>query len=228
MLDADTIEGALTDACADAGIDPRTIAVWVVAGVRPPETTPLAYLHPAGSVRVDTVRVFRAVGEERAARHHLRAHRLAIWGELPGIPEPALGPMLRHELEHARRWERSGSAFFEADDLLRAAVRGAAGAGYDALPSEREANAASAAYAARALSAAQLEALRASDDLRALLAGEPPPADVVAETLAALEQCAEPAYVQDVRAACEAWDAAAAARLLRRDGPLVEVVGAWS
>ncbi len=45
------------------------------------------------------------------------AHRLAIWNELPGIPEVAIGPMLRHELEHARRWERSGTSFFEADDL---------------------------------------------------------------------------------------------------------------
>ena len=50
--------------------------------------------------------------------------------------------------------ELSGPAFFEADDLLRAAVRAAGGYGYATLPSELEANAASAAYAERALPAA--------------------------------------------------------------------------
>jgi hypothetical protein len=228
VLDAGTIEAALTAACADAGVDPRTVVVWIVAAVRPPGTTPLAYLQPAGSVRADTVRVFQAVGEERASHHRLRAHRLAVWGALPGIPEAALGPMLRHELEHARRWEVSGPGFFEADDLLRAAVRAAGGEGYGALPSEREANAATAAYSARMLSGAQLAALRADGELRGLLAPEPPPEDIVAATFSALARHADPASVQALRAACEAWDRTAEARMLRREGPLVEVVPARS
>ena len=176
----------------------------------------MAYLQPAGFVWPDTVAVFRAVGGERVQRHHLRAHRLAVWGELPGIPEPALGPILRHELEHARRWERSGTHFFEADDLLRAAVRAAGGHGYAALPSELEANAASAGYAARTLSAGELEEVRSCDDCSALLAGALPPADVVEATLAELarrgdwspwlETAERTAYLDDVRRACAAWD----------------------
>ena len=130
--------------------------------------------------------------------------------------------MLRHELEHARRWERSGPRFFEADDLLRDAVRAADGAGYATLPSELEANAASAAYAARTLAPAELEALRGLDELRLLLEPVTAPADVVEATVAALEARGTWAsgHGDEVRAACREWSPPP----LRRDGMRVEVV----
>jgi hypothetical protein len=200
----------------DAGLDAGSVAVFVVDAVRPAGTTPIAYLHPAGFVWPDTVAVFRAVGRERAQLHHLDAHRLAVWGELPGLPVAALGPMLRHELAHARRWERSGTRFFEADDLLRAAVRAAGGAGYRSLPSELEANAASAAYAARTLTSAELAELGASPDCAALLDPGLPADDVVEATLAELGRRtdwpgsmdgeARNAYLSELRAACASWD----------------------
>src|SRR6185437_12728043 len=89
-----------------AGLDPAAFVVWVVAAERPAGATPVAYLQPDGLVRHDTVAVFRAVGGERASRYERVAHRLAMWGELPGIPPAALGPMLRHELERPRRRRR--------------------------------------------------------------------------------------------------------------------------
>src|SRR5262249_26188326 len=157
-----------------------------VQAPRPAGTTPLAYLHPAGSVQPDTVAVFRAVGVTRTARHTNAAHRLAIWGELPGIPDCAIGPMLRHELEHARRCGRAGPRFFEADDPLRAALRANGGHAYALLPSEIEANSASAAYAGRTLSASELNEVRDCDECAGLLAPRPVPEDVVAATLAEL------------------------------------------
>src|SRR5579872_2751367 len=174
VLDLDRLRSELAAGCADAGIEQGSVVVFVVDAVRPPGTTPIAYLHPAGYVWPDTVAVFRAVGRERAqlrpfASRGSIAHRLAVWAGLPGLPAAALGPMLRHELAHARRWEQSGTRFFEADDLLRAAVRVAGGDGYPTLPSELEANAASAAYAARHLTAAELEELQASRACAALL-----------------------------------------------------------
>jgi hypothetical protein len=205
VLDLYRLREELAASAADAGIDPDTLVVWVIAVPRPPGTTPLAYLQPAGEVRIDTVRVFRAVGSERAAGHW--AHRLALWGELPDLPGAALGPMLRHELEHARRWERSGPRFFEADDLLRGAVRAANGVGYAALPSELEANAASAAYAARRLTSPELDALRELAELAPLLDPGVPPDDVVDTTVAALEYRGvwTHAYGDEVRAACRSW-----------------------
>ena len=82
------------------------------------------------------------VGSVRAHEYHLRAHRIAVWRQLPDVPDDALLPMLRHELQHAARWERSGTVFFEADEELRALVAVDRTA-YARLPTEREANAVS-------------------------------------------------------------------------------------
>lgn len=89
-------------ACEDAGINPRSVVIFIVDAERPAGASPIAYLQPAGYVMPETARLFRAVGSERVHVHHLAAHRFAIWRELPGVPETALAPMLRHELEHAR------------------------------------------------------------------------------------------------------------------------------
>ena len=126
--------------------------------------------------------------------------------------------MLRHELEHARRWERSGTRFFEADDILRAAVRGTGGHVYATLPSEVEANAASAAYAARTLSPRDLAEVRECEECAALVAPEQAPPDVVAATLAELaarddwgpDANGRRAYLAEVERDCAAWDPAAA------------------
>ena len=197
----------LVRACRDAGIEPGTCVVWVVDARRPEGATPIAYLHPAGKVRADTVQVFRAIGAERARAFEGAAHRFAVWRRLPGLPEPALGPMLRHELAHAVRWETSGPAFYEADERLRARSGGNA---YAQLPTEREANAAAAAYAQQALSQIELAELASVAELAELLAAEPP-ADVVGETLALLGDIVE----------------VAPARLEPREGgPIVDVVAA--
>jgi hypothetical protein len=214
------LRSELDAACADAGVDAASVVVFVVASRQPAGTTPLAYLNPAGVVRSDTVAVFRAVGAARAAGHAGAAHRLAVWRELPEFPAPALGPMLRHELEHARRFEQSGPAFFEADDLLRAAVRAAGGHGYSRLPSELEANAASAAYAARMLTKADLSELLAVPECAALLDGAEPPGDVVEATLGGLD----PSRADELRRACDAWDGTAWRRSATTAGPLIEAV----
>jgi hypothetical protein len=90
--------------------------------------------------------------------------------------------MLRHEPARARRWEEYGTAFYEADERLRSAVDGAS---YAQLPTEREANAAAAAYARESLGDADLARLAAVPALTDLLAGRPA-GDVVSETLALL------------------------------------------
>jgi hypothetical protein len=233
VLDPEHLRQELLAACDDAGIAPASVVAYVVAAARPAGTTPLAYLHPAGVVRSETVAVFRAIGSTRVARHQLTAHRLALWGELPGIPDCALGPMLRHELEHARRWERSGTRFFEADEILRAAVRGAGGHVYATLPSEVEANAASAAYARRTLSESELDEVRACEECAALVAPEPNLRDIVGATLAELAArddwgpgaSGRAAYLAEVERDCAAWDSAAAHSLLNgRTGPEIEVI----
>jgi len=182
MVDATQVRTELTRACAHAGLDPATFVVWIVEAERPAGSTPLAYLQPFGDLRDDTVLVFRAVGAERAGAYARTSHRIAVWCSLPGIPDAALGPMLRHELAHARRWEESGTAFYEADERLRSAVTGAS---YAQLPTEREANADAAAYARASLGNAELALLGSVPELADLFAADAP-ADVVGETLALL------------------------------------------
>lgn len=215
MIDLQRLPDVLADCCLDAGLDPSSFVVFVVEATRPPGATPLAYLHPGAEVRPDTVRVFRFVTAERARRHG-GDHRLAVWRELPGVPRPALGPMLRHEVEHARRFERSGPAFFEADELLRRHVDREGGHAYALLPSEREANAASSVYAARRLSASECEAVLGCSDCVNLLGASPPPADVVAATLTLLAELVALApaatggslpAVDTLAAACRDWQA---------------------
>jgi len=213
-VDPDRLRTELERACEDAGLDPSRWVVWIVDGVPPAGTTPIAYLQPAGEVRTDTVIVFRAVGVKRARPHRLAAHRLAVWRLLPGLPDAALGPMLRHEVEHARRWERSGTAFYDADERLRA---GMGRSGYPQLPTEREANAAALAYARRILTVAELADLRACGEFGDLLACDPVPPDVVEATLALLGET----DVSGVRP--QTWPQGTVAC-----GPLVEVVAAVS
>jgi hypothetical protein len=234
MLDVNRLRTELAAACADAGIVPGSVVAYVVSAARPEGTTPLAYLHPEGRVWPDTVAVFRAVGAQRIELDGGAAHRLALWGEQPGIPDCALGPMLRHELEHARRWELSGTSFFEADDLLRGAMRAAGGHGYSTLPSELEANHASAAYARRTLSEAELAELAATEECQALLAAEAPPVDVVAATLDALagrsdwgagsDEHERQVYLAGVARACAAWDPSVALALNGRTSIEIAVV----
>src|SRR5579871_2738288 len=132
MIESDRLLEQLACCCADAGLDESRFSVLVVSAPRPPGTTPLAYLHPGGAVRSDTVAVFRAAAT--AAASVSSSHRLALWQELPGLPAAALGPMLRHEVEHARQYEWLGPSFFEADDLLRRALRTGGGSAYARLP----------------------------------------------------------------------------------------------
>jgi len=181
VVDPTRLRAALVRACAHASLDVDAVVAWIVDAAQPPGATPIAYLHPYGAVREDTVRVFRAVGAARAAVYEGTGHRLALWRRLPNLPEAALGPIVRHELAHAARWERSGTRFYEADERLRSAVAGADA--YVQLPTEREANAAAGAFARAELSDAELAQLAAVPALAELLEAEPA-LDVVGDTLA--------------------------------------------
>ena len=229
-VEPDRLRDELTTAAADARIDPGSLVVWIVDEPRPAGTTPLAYLQPAGFVEPETVRVFRAVGAQRAVVHRLSAHRLAIWRDLPGIPEWALGPMLRHELEHARRWERSGPRFFEADDLLRAAVRAAGGDGYTALPSgARGQRRVGGVRSTGASGRPARRAARGRWSCGPWSRPDRPPADVVEATLAELARrdgARGSAYVESVRAGCAAWEPDTGRLRSGREGPEVMVVTA--
>ena len=212
----------------DPAVEPRGPGKGLAAGRPTLERLVAAY------VTAETAAVFRAVGSIRAQEHHLRGHRIALWQHYPDVPDAALSVMVRHELEHAARWRRSGTAFFEADEELRALVRGDHAA-YAVLPSEREANAASAAYARRVLADAEVEAILVVEDYADLVAGVAAPADVVEETLAELagndawrpgwSRGEKDADIRRARDSAAEWAVGNAADLdAQRNEPLIEVV----
>jgi hypothetical protein len=79
----------------------------------------------------------------------LMKHRVAVYG---GVREPELAGLMRHELEHAAQQRRFGDASWHVyERTLQALFRrygGGRGGGtiYNAVPAERDANAAAAAH----------------------------------------------------------------------------------
>jgi hypothetical protein len=49
----------------------------------------------------------------------LGLHRIAIWRDLP---QPVIGALLRHELEHAKQWEAHGMGLFRLHDVIKVAL----------------------------------------------------------------------------------------------------------
>jgi hypothetical protein len=91
---------------------------------------------------------------------------------MPRAPYALLGPLLRHELQHAVQWTRSGTPFFILDGYLRdAASRG--DLDYFALPSERDANIAAAEYAVT-LPEAKIAPIRKKRRYRQIVDGAEP------------------------------------------------------
>jgi hypothetical protein len=104
--------------------------------------------------------IVRRVPPETLACYENR-HRVAIWSEIPGAPYALLGPLLRHELEHAAQWQRHGRPYSDLDGILRGIRNADANSGrYLRLPPEREANLAAAAYADASLDERHLRRLR--------------------------------------------------------------------
>jgi hypothetical protein len=86
-----------------------------------------------------------------SVRAHIRrgpaGRRVAIWRD---VDLPVFAGRLRHELEHARQWDRFGRSIFELYDLIRdellprkaGDLNGCAGMYVNAIPAEQDANAA--------------------------------------------------------------------------------------
>jgi hypothetical protein len=91
--------------------------------------------------------------EDANSPEHRSLHRIGVW---PEARAAVVGARLRHELEHARQWERFGPGLFDLYDLVQsvlavkaAGLDGCAGMYLNAIPSEQDANAAAAMFLRR-------------------------------------------------------------------------------
>jgi hypothetical protein len=121
-----------------------------------------------------TPSILRRVPPETLEQYENR-HRVAIWSEIPRAPYALLGPLLRHELEHAAQWQRCGRSYIDLDGHLREVWNARSKSErYLRLPSEREANLASAKYADTCLDERHMRRLRRSRRYRHLVDDEAP------------------------------------------------------
>ncbi len=140
---------AWASALEHAGMPAEECVVFLVKSTMPDGTAEAGY-HPPGLPQVfhASLRsaILRWIDPATFAAYEER-HRVAVWSWIPRAPYSLLGPLLRHELQHAVQWTRFGTPFFMLDSYLReAASRG--DLDYFAIPSEREANAAAAEFLA--------------------------------------------------------------------------------
>jgi hypothetical protein len=85
------------------------------------------------------------------APENIDAHRIVVWRDSTA---PVIGATLRHELEHARQFDALGVGLFDLYDVIKYGVLahqaggldGCAGSYINAIPVERDANAAASMY----------------------------------------------------------------------------------
>jgi len=180
----------------DAGLDRRDCAVFLIKMRMPDGRAEASYYRPG---RPDmpheqlTPSILRDVPPEILERYENR-HRVAIWAEIPGAPYALLDPLLRHELEHAAQWQRYGRSYTDLDSSLREVWDVHSNSGrYLRLPSEREANLASAAYALACVDEERLRRLRRKRRYRHLVALEAPSleSDSLSLTVEALHEAGD-------------------------------------
>jgi hypothetical protein len=169
------LRGAWDRAREDAGLDRRDCVVFLVKERMPAGRAEAGYYRPGGpDVPHEWLlpSILRRVPPGTLERYENR-HRVAVWSEIPGAPYALLGPLLRHELEHAAQWKRYGRAYTDLDGHLREVWDARSNSDpYLRLPSEREANLASARYAAACLDDRHLRRLRRSRRYRHLVDSE--------------------------------------------------------
>jgi hypothetical protein len=156
--------------------------VFLVKETMPRGTSEAGYLFPGPTpdfhVRLSPA-ILRWIPPDTLKAYEER-HRVAVWYRQPRVPYSLLGPLLRHELQHAVQWKRFGRPFFELrHHLLDAWEAHPAGPGYFELPAERDANAAAAAYAADTLRDVEIEALGRRERYRQMVEE----ADLLRETV---------------------------------------------
>jgi hypothetical protein len=151
MLDETELEAEWNSALADAEMPEDRVRLFVVDAERSSDHAYAVWHRPGrGLVRDHD---FPQPLDVRTANapENIDAHRIVVWRDATA---PVVGATLRHELEHARQFDAVGVEVFDLYNLIKFGVLshqaggldGCAGTYINAIPAERDANAAASMY----------------------------------------------------------------------------------
>src|SRR4051812_16424197 len=106
-VDLGWIEQEFRDLLANAAVGEDRMQLIVVEERQPDGTAECAYCSPSMGPPLPprTNAVITRIHPDRLAQRH---HIVGVWEVLPEADEVLLSALLRHEVEHARQWERYG------------------------------------------------------------------------------------------------------------------------
>jgi hypothetical protein len=151
MLDDAALQAEWNTALADAEMPGERVRLFVVAAAQSSDHAFAVWHRPELELVRDhdypqplDVRIANAP-------ENINAHRIVVWKDATA---PLVGATLRHELEHARQFDALGVGVFALYDVIKLRVLphqaggldGCAGTYINAIPAERDANAAASMY----------------------------------------------------------------------------------
>jgi hypothetical protein len=151
VIDMEQLEPVWEAALAHAGYEVGAALLYPFEGARASDGSGAVHFPPGHEIgeadQMDHEGYIRVANEPK----NRDLHRIALW---TGVDPPVLAGRLRHELEHARQWDRFGQPIFDLYDLLLREVLPAKAGGLDgclgmyfnAIPAEQDANAAAAIF----------------------------------------------------------------------------------
>lgn len=138
-VDRNWVEQEWVGILAHAAIDEGRAQLIVVEERQPDGTAECAYCPPSMGppLAPRTNKVITRIHPDLLAQNH---HIVGVWQELPEADTVLLSALLRHELEHARQWERYGPQLTDELDPELKEVARSTGRCYHAVPCERAAD----------------------------------------------------------------------------------------
>lgn len=129
----------------DAGIAMERVQLIIVREQQRSGTAECAYCSPSMNPPLPprTNAVIRRIDADRLAQHH---HIVCAWQGLPAADEISTSALIRHELEHARHWERYGPQLIDELDAELKTVAEVTGRSYHCTPVEQAADDAARAW----------------------------------------------------------------------------------
>jgi hypothetical protein len=158
-------------ALCDAGLNPAACRRYDFAATGADDGVGAVWFPPGEELKLTEHFPAQSWLEDANSPANRGLHRVGVW---PDARAAVVGARLRHELEHAVQWERFGPRLFDLYDVTHsvlavkaAGLDGCAGMYINAIPSEQDANAASAMFLRRH-HVDTIDALCQDDDSRQL------------------------------------------------------------